>query len=357
MLVRDEEKMKIGIVAANNIRYSPYIYFYTQLLDEINVKYEVILPNRNQIKDSFKGIVHEFNWDENKHSLFNYFKYSRYVEKVIKENNYDFVIVLTTIMSVFLCGFLSKNYFKKYLVDCRDYTYEHNSIYYWIESKAMRNSKLNVISSPYFREFLPKLEYDVCHNINITNSIKYQEFDNTDRPIKIGYIGSVMYYEQCEALIKLVDHDSRFEFHVFGKGPESARVKNLIESKANKRIAYHGAYVPSEKESIIKYVDILFNTYGNDTKLVKYALSNKLYDALFYKKALLTNTNTAMYDAGGKLAFAIDYDNAVNLDELYDWYISLEKEIVMKNSRDLLNKYFDETIKTKENVKKAVLFL
>ena len=32
----------IGIIAANNVRFSPYIFYYTDLLDEIGIEYVMV---------------------------------------------------------------------------------------------------------------------------------------------------------------------------------------------------------------------------------------------------------------------------------------------------------------------------
>ena len=97
----------------------------------------------------------------------------------------------------------------------------------------------------------------------------------------------------------------------------------LQKVKCNNVFLY-GKYNPSEKSKIIEQVDILFNIYGNDRLLVKFALSNKLYDSFFHKKSLLTSPNTSMSEMCEKYSFDFDFNVKNVMDKLYNWYFSLD---------------------------------
>ena len=166
-----KEKIKIAIVAASNIRFSPYIYYYSRLFDDMGLYYDLIFPNRKKVEDSFSKKTFEYKWDDCKSTLINYFKYSCFVKRIIKKEKYSFVVVLTTQNAVFLSNFLKKNYFKKYIVDIRDYSHEDNKLYFNYEKKAINNSSLNIISSKKFVTFLPKKASYLCLN-NISSDGK-----------------------------------------------------------------------------------------------------------------------------------------------------------------------------------------
>ena len=139
--------MVVGIVAANNIRFSPYIFYYTKILEELQVEYELIFPNRLGVKDDFPKTVHEVEWKKNVHPMLSYISYVKQVKTVVKRNNYDFLIILTGNNAVFLSLWLKAKYDKKYIVDIRDYTHENIKPYYWLENIAVNHSSLNIISS------------------------------------------------------------------------------------------------------------------------------------------------------------------------------------------------------------------
>ena len=85
-------------------------------------------------------------------------------------------------------------------------------------------------------------------------------------------------------------------------------------------------FLPEDKKLIISQSDIVFNCYGSESKAVKYAISNKYYDAAFYRRPLIVSPDTTMSRLTGDYAYALDLDNTDNLDELYFWYCNLNKD-------------------------------
>lgn len=348
--------MKVGIIAANNIRFSPYVFYYTNILDELDIDYEVMLPNRNEdITDVFIEKSKIFSWDKNKKSIENYYIYAKKVKRYSK-NRFDFMVVLTTNMAVFLSEWLRKNYAKKYIVDIRDYTYEKNKLFFIMEKRVLSNSALNIISSFKFKTFLPQNDYLVCHN---NTWPKYKKNDevviNKSLKIKIGYVGAIAYYNQCVRLMKLVNEDDRFELNFYGKGPAENELKKYNEILKCDRIRFNGLYCAEEKEKIIKSVDIMFNAYGNNNPLLDYALSNKLYDALYFCKPILNSPGTYMSEMSGILSFNIDLDSAENLNDLYSWYMNLNSNILKEFSDRRYEQIVVEDNDTKSCIKKEFL--
>lgn len=79
-----------------------------------------------------------------------------------------------------------------------------------------------------------------------------------------------------------------------------------------------GPFMPKDKPEIYKNSDLIFNCYGNDRLLVKYAISNKYYDGAIYRKPLLVSPNTSMAELSGDCAFALDLESSRGLEELYN---------------------------------------
>ena len=341
--------MLIGIVAASNIRYSPYIFYYTSILDSYGIDYELIYADQAKVEDTFEKDCYGIRWNSKMPRSIEFFNYCRKAISIIKKKKYDGLIMLTAITATYCSLFLKKHYSKRYIVDIRDYTHENIRGYYALEKIGITNSALAVISSPQFEKFLPKYDYVVCHNINFDTDERHRLWrkPNPDRII-IGYIGSVGYKDNCISLIKLIRNDPRFELKIHGFEPGEPEVQNLVKEMKCDRISYHGPYLPSDKESIIDSVDVLFNTYGYGCPLLDYALSNKLYDALYYKKLLLTSPNTAMENMGGRIAYSIDYSTTDNLDGLHEWITKLDYDQIQSYQDKKFNEFLCENIKTKE---------
>lgn len=346
--------MLVGIVAANNLRYSPYVYFYTDIFEKNNIQYEVILPDRNNLKEQNNHTIHELTWDNKKTTLINYVQYAINVKRIIKEKHYDIIIVLTGINAAFLGRWLKKYYKRKYIVDIRDYSHENILPFYLLEKTAINNSGLNVISSRRFTDFLPKSEYYVCHNYNGYDEI-IQRFDKGKEPLRIGYVGGLAYLEQCTKLMKLVASDPRFVFDFYGTSDIETTLKEIADEFKCDRIVFHGAYTPTEKAMILKKIDILFNAYGNGCPLLDCALSNKLYDALIFLKPILTCKNTYMTEMAGPLAFPIDLTNENALNDLYEWYQDIDGMQVEEFAKHKLEIIERENNETKEKIVDSIL--
>lgn len=338
----------VGIIAFNNIKFSPYVFFYTSILDKMGINYEVLILNRMNIDENEK---YSFNviscpWVNRFRSkillkLYNFYRYKKFLIRKIKK--YDFLVVLTTIPSVLLWKTLTKKYKKKYIVDIRDYTYDNNYIFRYFEKKVLLQSALNVVSSKGFINFLPKnVEYKISHNYFSEKLPNANSFNfSSMHKIKIGYVGTISYFDEYRKLIELVEESELFEFHFFGNNPNGQFMKIYKENEFN-NIIYHGPYNPEDKEKIIEFCDILYNGYGNCNNVVKYAISNKYYDALLYGKPLIVSKNTTMETLMGKFAFVLDYDNENLLNDLYDWYNRINWDEFYNFSHEKVLKVLEE---------------
>ena len=317
--------MRIAIIAFNNLKYCPYINPYKDFFETRGVDCDIIFFDReNIVAERKKGQA--IAYDKQKKKIINFLRFAKETKRLLRNIQYDFVVVLTTIPGVLLTSFLRRNYKNKYLVDIRDYTYEKFFFYRHLQKKLFQRAKLRVISSPGFVNFLPKNEYVVCHNTTHNLHKSKNEFCSSNTPIVIGYVGTIAYAEKCKKMIDLVKEDDRFVLHFYG----NVRDVKLIEYAKvvnSEKIKFFGAYDPKEKEKIINNVDILFNMYGNESLLVKYALSNKLYDSFYYKKPLITSPNTEMAKLAGCFSYSLDNDSK-NLNGLFDWYNNINKQEV-----------------------------
>lgn len=347
--------MRVGIIAANNVRYSPYIFFYTSILDSLDVMYELIVPDRNELKEMSSDVsINMFSWNRNLPTILNYIKYTNDVKRLLEKKKYDFIIALTSINAAFLGLWLKKHYNRKYIVDIRDYTHEDIYPFYLLEKVAVNNSLLNIISSRKFTEFLPQSRYLVCHNFSDNTPIS-EHFEKHFDPIRIGYVGGISYVEQCAKLMHLISKDIRFRLDFYGTSDQEIILKEQSKEYQCERIVFHGGYAPMEKEEILHRVDILFNAYGNGIPLLDYALSNKLYDSLAYKKPILTCSGTYMTEMAGPLAFPIDLQDDNALNDLYSWYQKTDSLIIDEYANRMIESIRRENDQTKEIITESIL--
>lgn len=139
----------------------------------------------------------------------------------------------------------------------------------------------------------------------------------------------------------------------FGTSTKEEQMRRAIDGFDCERIIFHGAYSAAEKESILQKVDILFNAYGNGIPLLDYALSNKLYDSLIYKKPILTCPGTYMTEMAGPFAYPIDLSRETSLDALYNWYMKVDGSKAVGYAENRMASIVLENSVTKAKIEKC----
>lgn len=339
--------MIVGIIAFNNIKYCPYISPYTHLLDKMNVKYNIVYFDRDGVNEKNEKLI-PVGWNKGKSKIQNFISFSKNARKIIIQNKYDKLIVLTTVPGVLLLPVLSHNYRRNYIIDIRDYTLEKFCVFRYLEKRLIKNAAVRVISAPGFKRFLPVDDYVLCHNTTY-DFTKKRSSSNMGQPIVIGYVGTITYANQCKLLIDLVKKDSRFCFYFFGNDISGNQITQSIIDAHSDRIKSFGAYDPNDKVSIIESVDILFNAYGNNSEKLLYAISNKFYDSIYFMKPVITSPNTEMSTLLEGFSYDIDKDTE-SLDGLYSWYHNIDYE----KMNELINVWSERITKEQTEFEDAI---
>ena len=213
----------------------------------------------------------------------------------------------------------------------------------------MKNSALNVISSPGFMNFLPKEECSLIHNCAYTQCGN-EQFKRKNTPLSIAFIGVVRFADECKQFLDKIKNDERVVFDFYGEGVGEKILKEYCSEKGFKNVNFHGRYMPEEKNEIIRSADFIFNAYGNKKISLIYALSNKYYDALYFKKPLIVNDNTTMAEFSEGISFEVNYNSQTFVDDLLNWYNGIDEESINQTSE----KYLQKAIKENEEVSKKI---
>lgn len=355
---------KICFISLDNIFLVPYFNNYKEILK--NNEYDLIFWNKNinnerdGIEFDHRGNAYSFNYEisgnESKfYKLIGYFKFRKFIYKCLKKQKYDKVVLLQGQLAVFLADVLLKKYPKKYLVEIRDYFMEKNKIYYFIQKKVLKKSALSIISSEKFKEFLPKLNYLMMHNIVDFKNINLNYKKKSQ--ITISNIGFIRFNEQNLKFINLFQGDSRFKIRFIGKGANN--LKKLAQNKNYnlENIEFIDKFSPKETQRYIEETDLIFNLYGTYNPLVKYLLSNKLYYSAQFLKPILVSKNTAMEDISVKkynFGFTFDMEKKNEKERLYDYYKNVDLKILEENCNNFLKEVKE---KNKETILEIKNFL
>lgn len=331
---------KIALVLPNNIYLAPYVRRYISILN--NCQADLIYWDRFDMEESLEGFNNKIYRHINKMSHINaevsqiekikkYYKFANYVKRICKKEEYDYIIIFQPMMALMYTITKCFTGMKKVIVDVRDFTYEHSALFRYIERKLFNKSRFIIISSPFYKEFLPpKVKYVVMENMNPVSPEVIRETRSVDKKeikkIKIGYIGLVRFVEQNIKIIEKFAGDDRFELLYIGKGSEVFE-EYIKENKIN-NITLISQFDPKETEKHFASVDLIQNIYGTGRDKLKYALSNKLYYAAMLGKPILVSPNTCMEKVAQqyKIGFSCDENDEMLAEKVYEYYRSIEWE-------------------------------
>lgn len=351
------QNSKICFITLGNLYLCPYIKKYIAL---INCSFDVIYWDRHNIEENIGAErIFSFKYNMNDSAgklkkLYGYLKFRKYAVEILENNNYDKIVLLQTSAGIFLQSILLKKYRKKYIVDIRDYTMEDNPIFFAIEEKLIKNSAFAVISSKGYEKFLPAYNYILVHNDIFIDEDVIKKFENKARnknKIVISFIGLIRFQDQNKKVILKFINDDRFILKFIGKN--ALLLKNFCEEHNIKNVELIDMFPPEKTLDYYYEADIIYNLYGNNTPLLDYALSNKLYYAAKLKMPILVCPNTYMAEVSEKNGFGIvfDIDKTNAIEKLYETYNSIDwHELNIKSNSFLMevendNNLFNNIIK------------
>lgn len=347
--------MNIALILPSNIWLSPYVKIYTDILDHIeNCDYDIISWNRD-------GRDEPRDFQFNELSTWNFpmirklmllWKFSKFSKSILRKNKYDRLIIFGPQMPVFSPLFISYKYRGKYILDYRDLSIEQKPGIKQFFDLILRNSALNVISSPGFKKVLnPDLKYLISHNFDYNNAVKLID-SSFNRPNKCSIltIGSIRDYTSNVEVIKGVANNDDIIIKFVGRGGHADLLKEFVLNNQITNCEFEGFY-PKEKEGEYIINSSWINIFYPNIITHQTALSNRFYNALLYKRPMIVTKNSIQGDLVEQYNLGIavcSCDNLVNDIETwerendYNEFCQRCKELLAVFIRDY--KYFKNAI-------------
>ena len=339
--------MKIALIIPNNLWFCPYVKIYTDFFDKHAINYDVISWNRDGKNED--GVI-QFNYQANSSNLctlfYAYIRFADFAKKNILTNCYDKLVIFTPQVGIFLSRFLKRRYSGKYIFDYRDLSIEQKSIFKIPFIRLLKNSFINVISSPGFKRCLPKdYEYLISHNFDI-NRVKRAIIEDTEpnnsTPIRILTIGGIRDYHSNKEVIDALANDPRFQISFVGKGPSADDLKNYSQNQDITNINFVGYYRKEEEDIYILNAHLLNIFYprkiSHDT-----ALSNRFYNSLILKKPMITTAHTIQGEYTEKYDIGLAVENCDNLKEkIIDYLENLDFKAYADRCNNLLKEFLGD---------------
>lgn len=281
-------KPVVAIVLAGNVENSPYIYYYIDVLERLNISFDIISWDRHSLGSNDKYCFEYYISDNSSYlkKLGAFLKYSYYVRRILKSNDYQYVIVFTIINAFFLSQYLLSQYRNKYIFDIRDYSPAYPYIRRRV-NRLLRNSKIIVISSVGFKNWLPKYNnYVIGHNIrrDYLSSASLPRTISFDGPINIVTFGSIRDYQTNQKVMDDIGNSSQFTMSFVGSGTypleEYAKINNI------RNVKFGGRYLKRDEIEILKdahFINILLPR----KPLTDFLITNRFYHSIVNRKPMI----------------------------------------------------------------------
>ena len=326
----------IGIVYIQDVKNCPFLSKYTNLLNKKNISYKIIywnrkgLPGDKRILRSENSVEFLFAQDVSlpkRKKIGGFLAFKRFLNEEIKDC--DKLILLTTLTAVLLFDKTYK-FRKKYIFDFRDPSFEGKFIFNLMLKKIIANSYFTCISSAAFRTILPDNNYYIAHNFRYEDIAIGKDFqfkkNLAKKKINLVYFGAIREFEHIKNQIELFANDKRYDLYYYGNGSSYLKLANYIGNMQYSNVHLMGEYNNEDKCKFLQHTDIINNHYPMN-KNYEICTSNKYYDALIYKRPLLSNYGSIDAKNSMNVGFGIGLrlEEKKDLDILYSWYEKIDE--------------------------------
>lgn len=339
--------MKILIVGFSKIKYMPYMNFYLENLNTAENEVHLLYWNRDLKPEDTSALnavtLHEFSClqadDASKVSkIGSFLRFRKSALTLLKNNNFDFVIVLHSLPGVLIADKLKKSYHERFIFDYRDSTYEGFHLFKKIIGSLVSHSYVTFVSSDAFRKFLPECENEKIHTSHnllsgaLLHRDEKEKYGVLSDKIRIAFWGFIRHEEVNREIIKKLANDSRFELHYYGREQQIAlNLKEYAARLEAQNVVFHGEYKPEDRYEFVRNTDIIHNIYKDPNMML--AMGNKYYDGIIFYIPLISMEGSFMAQATQRanIGFSVNpYDDCF-ADKLFTEYNALDRNVFKKN--------------------------
>ena len=352
----DNHKPKLLVITLTTKNFMPYFDKYETLFDN---DLEISTIQWNRIKDKNIKIYNaakesSFYIDKkNSHrrNPMDYLKYSLFIKKVLKKNNFDKIIFFGVHIPFFIQNYLIKNYKYNFIIDIRD----HNYLYYFFKMKRLIDAtRFTVISSNGFKEWLPKSNrYIISHNAptEILQSSKTKKQIKEHKIVNISYIGILRDFKVNQKLIIELSNNPNFHLIYHGQGYINKELENIINQFDIKNITLKGYYKKSIENQLYEEATMI-NVLIDDSNINnKTLLPNRLYLAVMNEKPILTLKGTYLSEIVEKYNLGLCLESIENsTQEIMDYLSGFKAEEFTNGRNKFLNDIDKDNINFKESI-------
>ena len=171
----------------------------------------------------------------------------------------------------------------------------------WVNKLIIKKSYKTVFTSQGFSDFYygdkaPKNIVIIPNKVSADclrlPTVEKEPFDVNH--IKFAFTGNARYQSIFNVCKVIGEHFPQHEFHFYGTLNYFTEDQKQIVA-GYKNVFVHGPFKnPDDLPEIYSKIDFVFGTYDSTGINVRYAESNKIYEAMFYETPIFVSTNTVV---------------------------------------------------------------
>ncbi len=349
--------MRIAIITYDEYINIPYIQKYEKHIIGNGDDYDVILWDRRGCGGEHPNNHYVFQGKTKKSKLSKiipFLQWRCFTLKILQAEQYDKLVILTTIPGILIFDLLIKKYKGNFFFDLRDFTYEGFGPYKKLVNLIVSKSAVTSISSKAFMKFLvPAPQIVVAHNISNDNVIQESlQWPSNKKRLTIGFVGGIRYFEENCLLLTKLKNSAKYSLRYVGKVHAGCDLEAFSEKNNITNAEFFPAYDNSQKPEIYRQIDLINAVYGNKSPEVKLALPNKLYDCVIFKKPIIVSQGTYLAEIVEQyhLGIAIDIEKD-DIEMTLDKYLAgFDARQFEEGCREFLKLAQQEEMKAEERI-------
>lgn len=358
--------MNIAMLLTNGFDPDPRVYKEAKSLTKLGHKVTILCWDRageyvDRPTETIDGIsiIRFFGnakYGTGYKQAFKFLNFKDNVYKYLKEKNFD-AIHCHDFDGLFIGHSINKKLKLKLVYDEHDLFYMYfvdrpgiinKLIYNFIiikEKQMLKSVDTHIVVTPKMGEIYKGLSKEIV----VINNAPYDNlFKNIEKipsnKLRIGFIGSVRYYNEMKALIDASQkYKDDVEIVICGRGIYSEQLQEYSKYLSNVRI--QGSYNINQLEELYRNIDITYAFYPGDTATI--SMPNKFYESIITETPIIANINTEFgYEVHKhKLGYGIKGENLTKeLEEIIHKLLmdKHEKKNILENMRSIKKDYFWE---------------
>lgn len=341
---------KVCIITTCNLKYAPYVKLYTDILDKINVKYDLVTWNKNNLSENIKySYCGKKNDGKMIKSFFQYIGFGRFLDRIMQKNDYSQLIVCNPAPLLFVKRKTIKKYNKRFVWDIRDDTPIRK--YFKRRFLQICNCASFIVSSS--KRYEEWIEHPVImsHNANKGMLLNYWDYLPKKRMdcscLRILNAGKMIESQENIRVLDALKNSDEYIFSYYGSDvPGKINLMNHCKTHNISNVSFMGTYNKDDIVSIYRTKADLINILRENTVVNKNALPNKFYESVIAGIPLVVyEHNTAISEYVNKYYLGIvlkDTSEVAKIKELYmlfdfDRYAQGRNQFLKAVLRDIEN--------------------